>query len=157
MFRMIVLILLLNAPPAWCLALKEMTLGEQIERADKIALVRIVEAKKPFLKSSRKDLLVEVLDGILNSEKGEIIKLLGSTGIAESDIDFDCLGGKAIVIMKKMNPNFAYKGFYGSVNQYLSVYHVERGHVSGFGFSKIRYEEAVEKIKEKLDSQNIDY
>jgi hypothetical protein len=52
--------------------------------------------------------------------------------------------------MEKMDPNYSFKGYYGSVNRGLSVYLIDKNKVSGFGYFSISYDNAVEKIKETI-------
>ncbi len=147
---------LFSMPVASSPSLPVMSFEEQIIKAQAIARVKLVEAKYSTERSSIKELLVEVVDGIYNLKTGDKIKLLGHTSIHGSEIGFNCLGSQAIIIMEKMDPNYRFKGFYGSVNRDSSVYHIKGEKVSGFGYFSIDYESALAKVKDALHKQSRD-
>lgn len=146
---LILIVFLLAILKAEALTLTQMPLNEQVEKADIIAQVRVVETKESET-GSVKYLVVEVRKAILNSKVGDRLNLLGRNGVIGSDIQFDCLGREAIVIMEKANPKYAPDNFYESVNQKLSVYHIEKGKVLGLTNKSIEVEEAIRILKDRL-------
>jgi hypothetical protein len=150
-------------------ALTRLSLQDQIERADVIALVRLKEAKYADGPRIVKLLVVEVSEAIFNSRNGDKLNLLGRNGVVGSDLEFDCLGSEAIIIMEKADPKYAPENYYKSVNDMLSVYHLEnnkwvtsssqsfaqfeRGKVIGIKDKPIEIDEAIELIRAALKTK----
>lgn len=141
---------------AQAIALVKMPLDEQLEKAEIVAVVKLVDAR--FAEGPRivKLLTTEVLTPIHNSAIGEKLSLLGRNGIVGSDIGFDCLGQQAIILMAKVDPRYAPPNYYESVNNKLSVYPVRNGLVSGLVESDISLEDAIKLIRSKIDSDEDD-
>ena len=137
---------------ALAMTLIKKPLEEQLEEAEIVAVVKLVDAS--FAEGPRvvKLLTTEVLVPIRNSTIGDKLSLLGRNGIVGSDIGFDCLGEEAIVLVKKTDPKYAPPNYYVSVNNKLSVYRVSNGLVSGLGESDISLEDALKLIRSRINS-----
>jgi hypothetical protein len=125
------------------LSLVKKPLASQINEAEVIALVKLVESKYAEGPKIVKLLTVEVTQGILNSEPGEQLNLIGRNGIVYTELNFNCLGNQAIILMKKVDPKYAPDNFYESVNHSLSVYHIEQEMVIGLRKVPIELYEAI--------------
>lgn len=153
MKKFVILLLISVAFSVSGLVMKKLSLSEQVKKSDVIALVKIVEAKELYRnKVYKKEILVEVLEGIHNITKGEKFKIIANTGMVYSEINFECLGEKAIVLLEKSSYQDADYLYFEPVNAEFSVYKLRKDRVNGFGFFSLSYDDAKEKIEKLIGS-----
>jgi hypothetical protein len=127
---------------------EKIPLDKQLERAEAIGLVKLVEAKitYPDGKNKQVELLIEVIDGIYNLKKGARHKLLGN-GFLGNDIGFNCIGSEAIIIMRIIKAPYEPEGFYATVGFEESVLHKKKNMIIGIDAGPVQYEKAIRLIK----------
>ena len=139
------------------MSFKPLSFESMVERADAIALVKIIEVKRIVGKypdqAYRKEIIIEVLDPIYNMKKGNVVILIGYYGLRGSELKFDAVGAEAIVLMTRAkNANESNK-IYHSAGLNDAVYNklldnsIER---LGFWGRSVSYKKAKSKIMNEL-------
>jgi len=149
-----VLMLLVSMNVSANFGVKQMTFYEQAEKAEFIALVRLLKIEHHVNSYKEKVLVVEVVDGILNLNKGDQIRLLAQGNLLGIDIGFDELGSKAIIFMDMILPPLKYQGFYRTTSVNNSVYHLKNNLVSGYGLPSMSLEKVAMEIRKVRDKRN---
>ena len=132
------------------------SLAEQLKEGDIAALVEIVGvSSQSDNKLIRKEATLKVIVDLIGNRKDAIIKVVSFNGIAGSDLGLDCVGLRAIVILKKAPKEHFGNSHYLSVNNYFSVYKINKGHVEGITDSVLSEDEALKILREKIQEQNL--